>query len=73
MLIPMNFIEELTVNGETIITYNNQQGLIRSICVIVGSLFFIVEFLFYADSAHLLKKLRRRYRKYKKDQKKSNK
>ena len=70
---PMNFIEELTVNGETIVTYNNQQGLVRNICVIVGSLVFIVGFLFYADSAHLLKKLRNRCRKYKKNQKKSDK
>ena len=70
MVFPMNFIEELTVNGETIITYNDRQGSVQNICVIVGSLFSIVGFLSYADSAHLLKKLRNRYRKYKKDQKK---
>ena len=73
LFFPMNFIEELTVNGETIITYNNQQGLVRKICIIVGSLFFTVGFLLYADSAHLLKKLRNRYRRYKKKQKKSDK
>ncbi len=72
VFIPMNFIEELTVNGETIITYNNQQGFVLKICVIVGSLYFIVGFMFYADSAHLLKKIRNRYRKQKKKQKKAN-
>ncbi len=69
VFIPMNFIEELTVNNETIITYNNQKGLVQIICVIAGSLVFMVEFLFYADSAHLLKKLRNRFRNHKKQKK----
>ena len=69
LFIPMNFIEELTVNGETIVTYSNQHRLFQIICTITGCLVFTIGFLFYADSAHLVKKTRNRYRKHKKEQK----
>ena len=56
---PMKFIEELTVSRKTIVTFNNQQKLVQTLCIIVGSVILVAGFLHYADCSHLLKKLRK--------------
>lgn len=64
VVIPMKFIEELTVNGETIVTFHNDQKITQVVFGIAGSIVLIIGFLIYADSAHILKKLRKRFKKH---------
>lgn len=67
--VPMNIISELSVNGEVIIPYHNQQIITLTVCFIAGGIVFLLEFSLFASSAHLLKKLRKQWKKRKKDSK----
>lgn len=63
---PARRVEELTVNGETIITYRDRQtGYVIFFCTI-GGIYLVIEFLFFAGGAHLWKKLRKKIEKKRK-------
>ena len=59
-------VEELTVNGEMIVTYRDRQtGYVIFFCTI-GGIYLVIEFLFFAGGAHLWKKLRKKREKKRK-------
>ena len=64
--IPFNIINEVTIGNDIIVPYHNTQGTYQAIFWIGGGLVFLIEFSLYASSAHLLKRLRKRYQKWKK-------
>lgn len=63
---PFNIINEVTIGNDIIVPYRNTQGTYQAIFWIGGGLVFLIEFSLYASSAHLLKRLRKRYQKWKK-------
>lgn len=64
VVIPTRFIEELTADGRTIISEHNNQPILCLLCGISGSVILLFGFLFYADSAHIFRNLRRKCRDY---------
>ncbi len=66
---PMNFAEEVIVDGQTIVAYTNSQGTVQTICIIISILFLTVGFLFYADSAHLFRIIRKKVQRRRKQAK----
>ena len=66
---PMNFAKEVIVDDQAIATYTSSQGTAHTICTITSILFLTVGFLFYADSSHLFRKIRKKVQKHRKQDK----